>query len=207
LSVFNISQALVANANNNNNNNNINDNKLNANENDINEGNANSEVMAMNMIMRKRSLYSYYPVEVKTKSLHNLQKRPISDVAGAKNATIIMTFLKLWMSMLAANSKDCQRLHFCQVNDQVSSQSRHHWELAEICSLGVAKYAAKNHFNDLNQLLLAGKYGRQGLNCTQIYDECSLNELRFIEFAQLLPWSPVGELKFVRNLVSWMLNK
>ena len=56
----------------------------------------------------------------------------------------------------------------------------------------------------MKQLLLAGHYGRLGLNCTDIYDECGIEEQRFIHFSQLLPWSPMGELKSIQNLVSWM---
>ena len=57
-----------------------------------------------------------------------------------------------------------------------------------------------NHF-------LAGQYGRQGLNCTKLYEDCNINEQTFIEFAQLMPWSPVGELKHLEKLVSWVWNR
>ena len=68
------------------------------------------------------------------------------------------------------------------------------------------KLAAKND-NDFKELLLAGQYGRQGLNCTKLYEDCNLNEKTFIEFAQLMPWSPVGELKHLKKLVSWVWNR
>ena len=60
---------------------------------------------------------------------------------------------------------------------------------------------------DFKELLLAGQYGRQGLNCTELYKDCNINEQTFIEFARLMPWSPVGELKYVEKLVSWVWNR
>ena len=81
------------------------------------------------------------------------------------------------------------------------------WHLAEISSLGMAyKLAAKNG-NDFKELLLAGQYGRQGLNCTRLYEDCNINEKTFIEFTRLMPWSPVGELKHLKKLVSWVWNR
>jgi hypothetical protein len=41
----------------------------------------------------------------------------------------------------------------------------------------------------------------------QIYSDCSQAEWRFMSVSSLLPWSPVGELKFVENLVKWAFNK
>ena len=125
------------------------------------------------------------------------------------------------MKMKAANSKDCQRLLLCQLNGQVASQSLNNWHLGQVCSLGLAKMAGgrasttasssvargMQEQEDVKQLLLAGHYGRLGLNCTAIYDECGLEEQRFIHFSQLLPWSPMGELKSIRNLVSWIWLK
>ena len=128
------------------------------------------------------------------------------------------------MKMKAANSKDCQRLLLCQLNGQVASQSLNNWHLGQVCSLGLAKMIGGRgggnrrasttstasfiqEQEDVKQLLLAGHYGRLGLNCTSIYDECGLEEQRFIHFSQLLPWSPMGELKSIRNLVSWIWLK
>merc|ERR1712001_451168 len=107
------------------------------------------------------------------------------------------------MKSVTANSKDCQRLHFCRVNDQTAHQSLLNWQLSEICTLGLA-YKLVHKENDLKELLLAGQYGRQGLNCTKLYEDCNINEQKFIEFAQLMPWSPVGELKHLEKLVSWV---
>ena len=156
---------MVANANNNNNNNNINDNKFNANQNDLNEGNANAAVDAMNMVgMGGRQFV----------------KRSPAISSKGQVANVILTFLDLWMKILAANSKDCQRLHFCLVNEQIaSSNSLDHWELSQICSLGVAKFAAGKNQTDLKLLLMAGQYGRSGLDCNRIYKDCGFNEQRY----------------------------
>lgn len=173
---------MVANANNNNNNNNLNDNKFNGNQNDVNEGNANAGVEAMNMIGMGRGF----------------------EFDKGKSATLVWKYLDLWMRIQAANSKDCQRLEMCLVNEDTAPQD---WVLSQICSLGVAKFAAQSNQTDVKLLLLAGQYGRSGLNCSQIYDECSLNEQRFIDYAQVFSWNPLGELKHVQNLVQWIFNK
>ena len=204
LSVFNIASAMVANANNNNNNNNINDNKLNGNENDVNEGNANSQVMAMNMIMPGRDLP--FPVEAHfvEDQVHFVEKRSLNQ--DGKIANAVMNFAHLWMKLQVAATKDCQRLHFCRTNEEASKEGRMQWEISEICSLKIAQKIAKNP-NDVKELLLSGQYGRLGLNCTKIYSDCSLNEKRFIEYSRLLSWSPMGELKKLKNLVTWILSK
>ena len=59
----------------------------------------------------------------------------------------------------------------------------------------------------ISKFFLAGQYGRQGLNCTKLYEDCNINEQTFIEFAQLMPWSPVGELKHLKKLVSWVWKR
>ncbi len=193
LSVFNIASAMVSNANNNNNNNNLNDNKFNGNENDINEGNANAGVEAMNMIGMGRKL--------------SLEKRAsLSNESSGGLATVVMSFMHQFMKIAAANSKDCQRLLMCQVNKELASRSIRDWQLSEICSLGIARRFSKSD-TDFKQLLLAANYGRIGLDCMQIYDDCGAHELRFIEYARILSWSPVGELRHVENLVSWMWSK
>ena len=225
LSVFNIAQSLNANANNNNNNNNLNDNKANANENDINESNANSEVMAMNMIMPGRNIP--FPVEARmvesskgTKNFYFKKKKrsllPVRKATTegfeslehkADTSQIILDFLQLWLKLLSSNSKDCQRKFFCEVNEAASRTSLVGWTLAEVISLGIARLASKSQA-DKDHLVLSGQYGRAGLNCTQIYQECNVNEQRFVAFAtQLLPWSPVGELRYIENLVAWALMK
>ena len=97
----------------------------------------------------------------------------------------------------------------CDLNHEIAGQDSDHWNLSQICSLAVSKFATKKSKgqNDLKQFLSAAEYGRLGLNCSLIYDECGLNEQRFIKYAQLEAWSPVGELKHVRNLVSWIWTK
>ncbi len=215
LSVFNISQSLNANANNNNNNNNVNDNKGNVNENDNNESNANSEVMAMNMIMPGRNIP--FPVEARmvegyggTKAVHFSRSKRDSEVNLEKKADlsqVIMDFVQLWFKMLASNSKDCQRKYFCEVNEAVSRSSSLNWVLAEVASLGVAKHATRNP-KDRDHLILSGKYGRAGLNCSLIYDECNPNEQRFVTYAtDIFPWSPSGERRYLENLVGWALGR
>ena len=228
LSVFNIATALQANANNNNNNNNLNDNKLNGNENNVNEGNAMAMAMSMAMIMPGRDLdfpvEPVFKIDEKTgdKLIHWKKKREIqighaaapagkntigTESEKGKIASVIMEFVHLWMRSIAANSKDCQRWHFCHTNDQISRQSLFNWQLAEVCTLGMAYKLGHQNQTDFKELLLAGQYGRQGLNCTELYKDCNINEQTFIEFARLMPWSPVGELKYVEKLVSWVWNR
>ena len=118
----------------NNNNNNNNDNKFNGNENDLNEGNAMSETMAMNMIMPGGRTFSAEPVmtiddKTGNKLIHFRRKRMLSEEVASnanladegKVASVIMDFVNLWMKSIAANSKDCQRFHFCITNDQVGN--------------------------------------------------------------------------------------
>lgn len=230
LSVFNIATALQANANSNNNNNNLNDNKLNGNMNNVNEGNAMAMAESMAMIMPGRNLdfpvEPVFQIDEKTgdKLIHwrKKKKREIQidhheaftenniidkESEKGKIASVIMEFLHLWMKSIAANSKDCQRWHFCHTNDQISRQSLFNWQLAEISTLGMAYKLGHQNQTDFKELLLAGQYGRQGLNCTELYEDCNINEQTFIEFARLMPWSPVGELKYVEKLVSWVWNR
>ena len=148
-----------------------------------------------------------------TKNLHfdpNFRdKRSIDDIAEQNGviASIIMKFIDLWMKLQAANSKDCQRLLLCQLNQEISEENSNSWNLSQVCSLGISKFAARRNETDMKYLLLASEYGRSGLNCSQIYDDCGKNEQRFINYAQLEAWSPVGELKHIRNLVSWVWTK
>ena len=179
----------------------------------------------MNMIMPGRSIP--FPVEARmveeqggTKNFYFSKKRKRSlptyqtsdeDLIMMEHkadiSQIIMDFLQLWMKLLSSNSKDCQRKLFCETNEAVSRTSVTGWTLAEVISLGMVRLATRSKA-DKDHLILSGQYGRAGLNCTQIYDECSVNEQRFVTFAtQLLPWSPVGELRYIRNLVGWTLSK
>ena len=41
----------------------------------------------------------------------------------------------------------------------------------------------------------------------QIYPDCNSAEWRFIQVSNLLPWSPVGDLKSVEKLVGWAFTK
>ena len=175
---------------------------MNGNENDVNEGNANSQVMAMNMIMPGRDLPFPVDAQFVDDKVHFVEKRSIGE---GQIASVIMDFVHLWMRLQVAATKDCQRLHFCETNEENSKHGKVQWELSEICSLGIAKFT-KNP-NDFKELLLAGQYGRMGLNCTAIYEDCGLNEKRFIEYSRFLPWNPMGELKKIRNLASWILSK
>ena len=86
--------------------------------------------------------------------IHFVKKKREIDIAHeGKISSIIMDFMNLWMKSVTANSKDCQRLHFCRVNDQVAHQSLLNWQLSEICTLGLA-YKLVHKENDLKELLL-----------------------------------------------------
>lgn len=149
--------------------------------------------MSMNMIMRSIAVEEGRSIKT---------KRSTGRIASS-----VMEFMSLWLKLLVTNSKDCQRLHFCEANESTSKKSLIDWNISEVLSLRTAQLVAKSAQNDLKDLLLAGQYGRIGLNCSELYKDCNANELRFTEFAQLMAWSPVGELKHMRSLVSWMLTK
>ena len=86
--------------------------------------------------------------------IHFVKKKREIDIAHeGKISSIIMDFMNLWMKSVTANSKDCQRLHFCRVNNQVAHQSLLNWQLSEICTLGLA-YKLVHKENDLKELLL-----------------------------------------------------
>ena len=57
------------------------------------------------------------------------------------------------------------------------------------------------------RLVLAGKYGRNGVNCTAIYDKCEEENMNFINIVDAFKWSPIADLKSVEKLVTWAYNK
>ena len=73
---------------------------------------------------------------------YNLLLQPSIENDG-KIAYIIMEFINLWMKLQSANSKDCQRLLMCDLNHVISGQDSDHWNLSQICSLAVSKYATR----------------------------------------------------------------
>ena len=88
------------------------------------------------------------------KMIHFVKKKREIDIANeGKISSTIMDFMNLWMKSVTANSKDCQRLHFCRVNDQIAHQSLLNWQLSEICTIGLA-YKLVHKENDLKELLL-----------------------------------------------------
>ena len=58
-----------------------------------------------------------------------------------------------------------------------------------------------------NRLVLAGKYGRSGVNCSEVYDQCEQENINFINILDVFKWSPVADLKYVEKLVAWAYNK
>ena len=58
-----------------------------------------------------------------------------------------------------------------------------------------------------NRLVLAGKYGRSGVNCSEVYDQCEQENINFIKILDVFKWSPVADLKHVEKLVAWAYNK
>ena len=56
-------------------------------------------------------------------------------------------------------------------------------------------------------LMLAGKYGRNGINCTEIYDDCDEENRNFINIVDAFKWSPVADLKSIEKLLLWAYNK
>ena len=52
-----------------------------------------------------------------------------------------------------------------------------------------------------NRIIQAGKYGRSGLNCTEIYYKCEPENWNFMNIADAFTWSPVADLKSIEKLV------
>ena len=80
--------------------------------------------------------------------------------------------------------------------------------IAEISALLLSKLIPNLKPVQRQQLVLAGKYGRNGgINCTEIYDECDEENRNFINIVDAFKWSPVADLKSIEKLLLWAYNK
>ena len=57
------------------------------------------------------------------------------------------------------------------------------------------------------RLVLAGKYGRHGVNCSEMYEECEEENKNFINIVDAFKWSPVASLTSLEKLIFWAYNK
>ena len=79
--------------------------------------------------------------------------------------------------------------------------------IAEMSSLLLSKLIPNLKAVQRKRLVLAGKYGRNGVNCTETYDECEEENRNFINIVDAFKWSPVADLKSIEKLLLWAYNK
>ena len=78
--------------------------------------------------------------------------------------------------------------------------------IAEMTALLLSKLIPNLKPFQRHQLVLAGKYGRNGINCTEIY-ECDEENRNFINIVDAFKWSPVADLKSIEKLIIWAYKK
>ena len=194
LSVFNVAAIMVSNVNNNNNNNNINDNTGNANDNNINESNTNAEVSSMSMVgLGGRSL--------------ERSRRAYEVLAEENLDTTVWDMMKMMMKSHVTRSISCLEKLFCKTNQETSARGGFSSVTAEMSSLLIAKNLPKLSENNRKRLILSGKYGRSGLDCDQLYEQCEEENENFANIAEAFTWSSVASFDSLTRLVDWAHNK
>ena len=201
LSIFNVASIMVSNVNNNNNNNNINDNGDNVNDNNINESNTNAMVSSMSNVglggKRKR------------RSVDHLGPEPSANdvIMEEELHKTIWDMLSLVIKSHLMRSITCLEKLFCESSASVVTRGGFSAVAAEMSSLAISQSLPNLSKVQRRRIVQAGKYGRAGLNCAQIFDKCEEENWNFSKIAEAFTWSPVASLTSMEKLVSWAYNK
>ena len=190
LSVFNVASIMVSNVNNNNNNNNINDNDDSFNDNNINESNTNAEVMSMSNV-----------------GLGGRKKRSTKNVDDEELQSTVWDIMKMVMKSHVTRSITCLEKLFCETSQTVARRGGMSYVTAEMSSLILAKSLPNLKPSYRQRLVFAGKYGRSGLNCSEVFAKCEEENWNFANLAESFLWSSVADRNSVEKLVNWAYNK
>ena len=199
LSIFNVASIMVSNVNNNNNNNNINDNGDNVNDNNINESNTNAMVSSMSNVglMGKR----------KRRSVAHLGPETSNLIMEEELHKTIWDMFSLVIKSHLMRSITCLEKLFCEASASVMTRGGFSAVVAEMSSLAISKSLPNLNRDQERRIVQAGKYGRAGLNCSEIFDKCEEENWNFSNMAEAFTWSPVASLTSMEKLVSWAYNK
>ena len=104
-------------------------------------------------------------------------------------------------------SVSCLETLFCESSESCARRGGFSYVIAEMSSLLLSELLPKLKPEQRNRLVLAGKYGRSGVNCSEVYDQCEQENINFINILDVFKWSPVADLKYVEKLVAWAYNK
>ena len=107
----------------------------------------------------------------------------------------------------SAPSVSCLETLFCESSESCARRGGFSYVIAEMSSLLLSELLPKLKPEQRNRLVLAGKYGRSGVNCSEVYDQCEQENINFINILDVFKWSPVADLKYVEKLVAWAYNK
>ena len=188
LSVFNVASIMASNVNNNNNNNNINDNDDSFNDNNINESNTNAEVMSMSNV-----------------GLGGRKKRSTKDDEDLQST--VWDTMKMVMKSHVTRSITCLEKLFCESSQTAARRGGMSYVTAEMSSLLLAKSLPNLKQSYRQRLVLAGKYGRSGLDCQKIFDNCEQENWNFANLVESFMWSSVADRNSVEKMVNWAYNK
>ena len=101
----------------------------------------------------------------------------------------------------------CLESLFCETSEISAKRGGFSLIIAEMSSLLLSKLIPNLKPVQRKRLVLAGKYGRNGVNCTETYDECEEENRNFINIVDAFKWSPVADLKSIEKLLLWAYNK
>ena len=195
LSIFNVASIMVSNVNNNNNNNNINDNGDNVNDNNINESNTAAMVSSMSNVglgagRKKRDL------------------GPLSNhLMEEELHKTIWDLFSLVIKSHVMRSITCLERLFCETSESVVRRGGFSAVAAEMSSLAISRSLPRLSRDHRRRIVQAGKYGRAGLNCSEIFNKCEEENWNFSKIAESFTWSPVASLTSMEKLVFWAYNK
>jgi len=119
----------------------------------------------------------------------------------------VADLLQLVMRSHVTPSVTCLEKLFCDSCQSAGSRGGFSLVLTELTALLLAKNLPNIKPSYQKRIIQAGKYGRGGLNCTAIFDQCEAENWNFINIADVFTWSPVADLKAIEKLVSWAYSK
>ena len=107
----------------------------------------------------------------------------------------------------SATSITCLETLFCESSESSAKRGGFSYVIAEMSSLLLSQLLPSLKPGQRDRVLMAGKYGRSGVNCSEIYNECEEENMNFINIVDAFRWSPVADLKSVEKLVAWAYSK
>ena len=185
----------------------------NVNDNNINESNTNAEVSSMVMVgLGGRNLERF------KRSSDLLKQGSAKKIFLNVKFYLFIYFLEnlhstIWdqlqlvMRSHSTTSLSCLETLFCETSEISARRGGFSQIIAEMSSLLLSKQIPNLKPVQRKRLVLAGKYGRNGVNCTEIYDECEDENRNFINIVDAFKWSPVADLKSIEKLITWAYNK